>query len=205
MLNTMNRNIGDRHNATRQSVKSDRSSMNLSIASSSDNSGGGSNYFPNGGSNITSGNIPPPPPMPNFNQPQYDIPEGVYANRQGSRISDEDEFDLPVPPPPSHTIPSGGESGGFASPTGSSNPPFSSTSSEASSSSAGGILPTNVKRCEAMYDYLEVDENNIAMNSGEQFFIVEDECDGWTRVKRLMPTADGFDEGYVPASYLRVL
>ena len=205
MLNTMNRNIGDRHNATRQSVKSDRSSMNLSIASSSDNSGGGSNYFPNGGSNITSGNIPPPPPMPNFNQPQYDIPEGVYATRQGSRISDEDEFDLPVPPPPSHTIPSGGESGGFASPTGSSNPPFSSTSSEASSSSAGGILPTNVKRCEAMYDYLEVDENNIAMNAGEQFFIVEDECDGWTRVKRLMPTADGFDEGYVPASYLRVL
>ena len=62
-----------------------------------------------------------------------------------------------------------------------------------------------MKRCEAMYDYLEVDENNIAMNAGEQFFIVEDECDGWTRVKRLMPTADGFDEGYVPASYLRVL
>ena len=34
MLNTMNRNIGDRQNALNQSVKSDRSSINLSIASS---------------------------------------------------------------------------------------------------------------------------------------------------------------------------
>merc|ERR1719412_1674811 len=201
MLNTMKRNIGDRQNALNQSVKSDRSSVNLSIASSSDNSGGGSNYYPNGVSTISSGNAPPPPPpMPNYNPAQYDIPEGVYTNRQGSHISDEGEYPLP----PSQTI-SGGDSGGFASPTGSSNPPFSSTSSEASSTSAGGIMPSSVKRCEAMYDYQECDENNIPMMAGEKFFIVEDECDGWTRVKRLMPSSDGFDEGYVPASYVRIL
>ena len=56
-----------------------------------------------------------------------------------------------------------------------------------------------------MFDYLDIDENNITMRVGEQFFVVEAECDGWTRVKRLMPTSDGFDEGYVPASYLRLL
>ena len=208
MLNTMKRNIGDRQNALNQSVKSDRSSVNLSIGSSSDHSGGGSNYYPNGVGTISSGAAPPPPPpMPNYNPAQYDIPEGVYTNRQGSHISDEEEYDLealPVPPPPSQTI-SGGDSGGFASPTGSSNPPFSSTSSEASSTSAGGIMPSSVKRCEAMYEYQECDENNIPMRAGEKFFIVEDECDGWTRVKRLMTSSDGFDEGYVPSSYLRVL
>merc|ERR1712226_512838 len=207
MLNTMNRNINERKNPLNNSVKSDRSSANLSIASSSDNSGNGSNYFPNGVSTVSSGNIPPPPPMPIYNPPQYDIPEGRYVNRQGSHISDEDDYDLaelPIPPPPSQMV-SGGDSGGFASPTGSSNPPFSSTSSEASSSSALGIMPPSVKRCEAMFDYLDIDENNITMRVGEQFFVVEAECDGWTRVKRLMPTSDGFDEGYVPASYLRLL
>ena len=206
MLNTMDRGIKDRNHSINASVKSDRSSANLSIASSSENSGG-SNYCPSGVGMVSSGNIPPPPPMPNYNPPQYDVPEGVFANRSNSHPSDEDEYDLqelPVPPPPSQTI-SGGDSGGFASPTGSSNPPFSSTSSETSSSSGGGVMPSIVKRGEAMYDYLECDENNITMTAGEQFLIVEDECDGWTRVKRLMPTSDGFDEGYVPASYLRAL
>ena len=66
-------------------------------------------------------------------------------------------------------------------------------------------MPSSVKRCEAMYDYQECDENNLPMRAGEKFFIVEDECDGWTRVKRLMPSSDGFDEGYVPASYVRIL
>ena len=145
--------------------------------------------------------------MPNYNPPQYDIPQNVYANNPRGHISDDDEFsvtELPVPPPPAQTF-SGGDSGGFASPTGSSNPPFSSTSSETSSTSAGGMLPPSVKRCEAMYDYQECDENNLPMRAGEQFFVVEDECDGWTRVKRLMPSSDGFDEGYVPASYVRIL
>ena len=205
MLNTMNRNIGDRQNALNQSVKSDRSSINLSIASSSDHSNG-SNYYPNGVGSVSAGNMPPPPPpMPNY-PAQYDIPQGVYQNDRRGHISDEDDFDseLPVPAPPSQTF-SGGDSGGFASPTGSSNQPFSSTSSEASSTSAGGIMPSSVKRCEAMYDYQECDENNLPMRAGEKFFIVEDECDGWTRVKRLMPSSDGFDEGYVPASYVRIL
>ena len=206
MLNSMNRNNRDRQNALNQSQKSDRSSINLSIASSSDHSGG-SNYYPNGAGVVSSGNIPPPPPgMPNYNTTQYDTPQGIYQNDQRGHMSDEDDFDteLPVPPPPSQTF-SGGDSGGFASPTGSSNPPFSSTSSEASSTSAGGIMPSSVKRCEAMYDYQECDENNLPMRAGEQFFVVEDECDGWTRVKRLMPSSDGFDEGYVPASYIRIL
>ena len=72
--------------------------------------------------------------------------------------------------------------------------PFSSTSSESSE---------NDKRCEAMYDYAECDPNNITMRAGEHFVIVEEEVDGWTRVRRLIGA--GYDEGYVPASYLRVL
>ena len=199
LLNTMNRNIDERKSNLNHSMKSDRSSLNLSIASSSENSGG-SNYCPNGVGTISSGNIPPPPPMPNFKPAQYDVPEGIH-------VCDQDEYvlsELQVPAPPSQTF-GGGDSGGFASPTGSSNPPFSSTSSEASSSSAGGVLPSSVKRCEAMYEYFECDENNITMSVGEQFYIVEDECDGWTRVKRLIPTPDGYDEGYVPGSYLRLL
>ena len=30
-----------------------------------------------------------------------------------------------------------------------------------------GIIQTSMKRCEAKYDYLEANENNIAMNAGE--------------------------------------
>ena len=80
MLNSMNRNNRDRQNALNQSQKSDRSSINLSIASSSDHSGG-SNYYPNGAGVVSSGNIPPPPPgMPNYNTTQYDTPQGIYQD-----------------------------------------------------------------------------------------------------------------------------
>ena len=193
LLNTMNRSIKDRNRGSNQSVRSNRSSTNFdqsSIASSSGNSAG-SNYCPSGIG--AAGNIPPPPPMPSFNPPQYDVPEAGCNNGYNKDAYDPPELQ---PPPPYKTIvaPTNSGSAGFASPTGSSNPPFSSTSSESSE---------NDKRCEAMYDYAECDPNNITMRAGEHFVIVEEEVDGWTRVRRLM--GGGYDEGYVPASYLRVL
>ena len=59
--------------------------------------------------------------------------------------------------------------------------------------------------CEAMYDYQERDENILPIRAGEKLFVVDDECNGWIRVKRQVPSSNGFDEGYVPASYMRIL
>ena len=64
-----------------------------------------------------------------------------------------------------------------------------------------GYDDDDYKTCEAMYDFADALDSNIPMTRGERFLVVEDDCDGWTRVKRM----DLSDEGYVPSSYLRIL
>ena len=47
-----------------------------------------------------------------------------------------------------------------------------------SSPSGGGPF----KRCEALYDYTEgLEANNIPMFGGDQFYVIEEDSEGWTR------------------------
>ena len=49
-----------------------------------------------------------------------------------------------------------------------------------SSPSGGGGGP--FKRCEALYDYTEgLEANNIPMFGGDQFYVIEEDSEGWTR------------------------
>ena len=156
-----------------------RSSSSQSIKSSSlsvGSSSGASSTHSNGRTPTTAAN--------QSDQHLYANPDPV--NFRISHDDDWDEEDLP-PPPPSQVRADSAQ-------------PFSATSSEASSTSTNSM-----KRCEALYDFTDALDNNIPMATGDQFYVVEDDCDGWTRVRRLMPTASGQDEGYVPSSYLRIL
>ena len=84
-----------------------------------------------------------------------------------------------------------------------SSPAASETDSASSGVSSSG--PGQFKRCEALYDYTTgLEQNNIPMIAGDQFHVIEEDSEGWTRVRRVMPTASGLDEGYVPSAYLKM-
>jgi len=112
---------------------------------------------------------------------------------------------MPVPPPPSYTAAAAHHPVTAAAAAAQQQQAFSPTPSDETSSTSSSSGMTMMKRCEALYDYNESLENNIPMVVGDMFYVIEDDCDGWTRVRRLMPTASGLDEGYVPSSYLKSL
>lgn len=205
MLNSMQRNIVERS-----------SNLSLSLSSSSGaSSSSGSHLGPSGSGH--------PLPAPMGSQLARDG-LGVYANHHQPHPDDEVDYefdggdyeDFPPPPPPSQVVASPGSrlQGHHQHRQHQLHHSYSSASSDASSSSSGVHLPPSpqYKLCEAMYDFTECDENNISMAVGDRFCIVEDECDGWTRVRRLMaspeqqqqhPGVVADEEGYVPSSYLR--
>ena len=45
---------------------------------------------------------------------------------------------------------------------------------------------------------------NLPMEEGEELILLEDDCEGWTRVRRLQSRPDEVNEGYVPSSYIRI-
>jgi len=42
------------------------------------------------------------------------------------------------------------------------------------------------------------------MEEGEELVVLEDDCEGWTRVRRIHFRPDEPNEGYVPSSYLGI-
>ncbi len=59
----------------------------------------------------------------------------------------------------------------------------------------------------ALYTYnnANMEESNIPMEEGEEFQIVDEDCDGWTRVRRAIPNPEFGDEGYVPSTWIRLI
>ncbi|XP_075159741.1 formin-binding protein 1-like Cip4 isoform X3 [Haematobia irritans] len=56
--------------------------------------------------------------------------------------------------------------------------------------------------CKALYPFEATSEGSIPMNEGEELQVIEiDQGDGWTRVRR-MNNSNGWDEGFVPTSYI---
>ena len=53
----------------------------------------------------------------------------------------------------------------------------------------------------AIYDFDGEAEDMISMQEGEQFVVLEEDCNGWTVVKK----KNGMEEGAVPTSYLEFL
>nr|XP_032290798.1 formin-binding protein 1-like isoform X9 [Drosophila virilis] len=56
--------------------------------------------------------------------------------------------------------------------------------------------------CRALYPFEATSEGSIPMNEGEELQVIEnDQGDGWTRVRRAN-NSNGWDEGFVPTSYI---
>ncbi|XP_017861470.1 PREDICTED: formin-binding protein 1-like isoform X8 [Drosophila arizonae] len=56
--------------------------------------------------------------------------------------------------------------------------------------------------CRALYPFEATSEGSIPMSEGEELQVIEnDQGDGWTRVRRANNT-NGWDEGFVPTSYI---
>ncbi|XP_017053294.1 formin-binding protein 1-like isoform X8 [Drosophila ficusphila] len=56
--------------------------------------------------------------------------------------------------------------------------------------------------CRALYPFEASSEGSIPMNEGEELQVIEiDQGDGWTRVRRAN-NSNGWDEGFVPTSYI---
>ena len=65
-----------------------------------------------------------------------------------------------------------------------------------------------IGRCRALYDYnnANMEESQIPMNQGEEFLLIEPDCDGWTRVRRAFPNPQyGGDEGFVPSTWIEMI
>jgi len=119
----------------------------------------------------------------------YDVPSIRHS-------SDEyDEIPAPPPCPPMPDPPSSTHSDTMSS--------MSSPSVSSNSSTDGHGL----KRCVALYTYANqnMEESNIPMEEGEEFWIVDEDCDGWTRVRRCCANPDYGDEGFVPTTWIRLI
>ncbi|XP_058462648.1 formin-binding protein 1-like isoform X6 [Malaya genurostris] len=56
--------------------------------------------------------------------------------------------------------------------------------------------------CKALYPFDATSEGSIPMSEGEELLVIElDQGDGWTRVRRLCGSS-GWEEGFVPTSYI---
>ena len=67
-----------------------------------------------------------------------------------------------------------------------------------------------VGRCRALYDYnnANMEESQIPMHQGEEFLLIEADCDGWTRVRRAFPNPHNphlGDEGFVPSTWIEMI
>ena len=113
----------------------------------------------------------------------------VYDVPSASASDDYDE----IPPPPPEVL----------------TPPASDTMSSMSSPSVSSVSSSEagLKRCVALYTFnnANMEESNIPMEEGEEFFIVDDDCDGWTRVRRVISNHEFGEEGFVPTTWIKIL
>ena len=134
----------------------------------------------------------------------YDMP------RPGASSSASDDYDEIPPPPPdtSRLISGSGLTSGSTSGSGSDTMSSLSSPSVSSSSSTDGSGSGNAaRRCVALYTYnnANMEESNIPMEQGEEFIVVDEDCDGWTRVRRVVPNPDFGDEGFVPTTWIQTI
>ena len=67
-------------------------------------------------------------------------------------------------------------------------------------------------RCRALYNvtpnYAKMVQSEIPMDKGEELFVIEDDCKGLTKVRRVHPNPK-YDmiltEGFVPSTYLGII
>ncbi|KAM8710486.1 hypothetical protein ACLKA7_017153 [Drosophila subpalustris] len=63
-------------------------------------------------------------------------------------------------------------------------------------------LSPSIGTCRALYPFEATSEGSIPMSEGEELQVIEiDQGDGWTRVRRAN-NSNGWDEGFVPTSYI---
>lgn len=118
------------------------------------------------------------------NQQVYDVPSSVCQVASSSASDDYDE--IPPPPHPADTLSS------------------MSSPSVTSSNSSNYAME---RRCVAIYTYnnANMEESNITMEENEEFIVVDDDCDGWTRVRRIVSNPGYGDEGFVPTTWIRMI
>jgi len=129
----------------------------------------------------------------------YDVPRGA-----GTSSSASDDYDEIPPPPPEVMM--GGHPARSTGSSGSSDT-MSSMSSPSVSSSASSTDGQSLRRCVALYTYnnANMEDSNIPMEEGEELYIVDEDCDGWTRVRRCITNPEFGDEGFVPTTWIRMV
>lgn len=124
------------------------------------------------------------------NQRVYDIPfpnsSDKFSSNSDKFSSNSDDYDE-IPPPPPEVL-------------------TSDTMSSMSSPSETSTEP-ELRKCVALYSYnnANMEESNIPMEAEEEFYVVDEDCDGWTRVRRVVPNPNFGEEGYVPTTWIRIL
>ena len=152
---------------------------NLNRASSTNSSSGSlrSNSL-SAGSNVPSADW--------GNQFSVDEPDPPYGYEE-----------IPIPPPQPGA-------GGIPLP-----PPFPDSGSDCTGTYSPSVTSSEegFKRCVALYPYdnANMEESSIPMFEGEEFFIVDDDCDGWTRVRRVISNHEFGEEGFVPTTWIKIL
>ena len=63
--------------------------------------------------------------------------------------------------------------------------------------------------CRALYkftpNYANMEQSEIPIDEGEELFVIEANCEGWTKVRRVYPNPKYdmiLNEGFVPSTYL---
>ena len=57
----------------------------------------------------------------------------------------------------------------------------------------------------ALYPFTGEIPNSINMEEGEEFYVTEQDVEGWTRVRKMDSNIEGQIEGYVPSSFIKFL
>ena len=57
----------------------------------------------------------------------------------------------------------------------------------------------------ALYSFMSENSETLDMSEGEEFIILEDDIDGWTKVRRRKNHNTQKDLGFVPSSFLKFL
>ena len=61
-------------------------------------------------------------------------------------------------------------------------------------------------RAVAMYPFHSENSETLTMKEREEFFILEDDVEGWTKVRRKIKNLSSLKEiGYVPSSFIKLL
>lgn len=153
-------------------------------------------------------------------RPPMDTHRGSFSRQTPSQYSDggsqasssdvsSNPYDIPNPPP---FLDHGDDDYGHIPPPPPPPMPGQDISSMSTRSDSPSVSPapssTDVMgRCRALYDYdnANMEESQIPMQMGEEFFLIEGDCDGWTRVRRATANPQYGDEGFVPSTWIEMI